>query len=107
MEAVSDLPGEAKPVPGYDGDYALSPDGVVYSKKRGVWSEKTAWVEHGHRTVELYRFGERTRRRIAVLVEEVFGGPREEVPDDLPLLWYLRRQYSGLGEAGEFLQSFT
>ncbi|QDG49278.1 hypothetical protein FIV42_00570 [Persicimonas caeni] len=78
----------------HGGDYAICTDGAVWSIKSGEWQRKAVWTEHGHRTVELYRHGQRTRRRVSVMVREAFDNDNERKNDeDNELRWYLRRQY--------------
>lgn len=84
---------DCRPVPGYDGDYAVCSDGTVWSMKSGQWQQKATWLEHGHETVALFRLGERTRRRVTVLVREAFGDDRQGGTNDDKLRWYLRHQY--------------
>jgi hypothetical protein len=73
------------------GDYAVCTDGTVWSFKSGEWEQKSTWLEHGHETVELYRFGERTRRRVATLLEEAFGDTEDDEDEDLRR--YLKSEY--------------
>lgn len=77
----------------HGGDYAVCSDGTVWTRKSGEWKLKATWPEHGHRTVELYRHGERTRRRVDVLVRDAFGEDNQKKQNDDDLRWYLARQY--------------
>lgn len=87
-------------IEGYGEDYAITAAGEVWSSKRGRWELKCSWENNEAPTVELYRNGNRTRRRVSVLVSKHFGadeGDAADVDDD-ELRWYLSEQYGLEGE---------
>lgn len=92
---MMDAPAGCRLIAGHDGEYAIDEVGTVWSRKSGRWQRKRAWLNNGAPTVELWRYGIVTRRRVAVLLRETWG-PRveEELVSDRELRWYLREQYS-------------
>jgi hypothetical protein len=87
-----DIEGVCVLLESYDCDYAVCPDGTVWSRKSGEWRQKSTRPEHGHETVDMWRNGQRTRRRLSVLMREAFGRDEKEGNDD-ELEAYLRRVY--------------
>lgn len=80
----------------YDADYAVCPDGTVWSRKGGEWEQKSTWDVRGVEVVELWRHGKRTQRAVHVLQQEAFGENQHDEDDELRR--YLRRQYPQLNE---------
>ena len=64
---------------GFDGDYAVSSCGRVWSKKSGAWKElKRTPDNNGYLHVSLCRFGKVRNYTVHRLVLEAFVGPRPD-----------------------------
>lgn len=71
------LPKDARPIPGFDGDYYITPDGEVWSTKWGGVRPKGA---SGDR-VRLYRNGNLYRPNVSTLIRRAFGCRKAPVND--------------------------
>ncbi|QDG52194.1 hypothetical protein FIV42_16030 [Persicimonas caeni] len=95
-------PQQCMPIEGFDGQYAVCPDGTVWSLHDDEPTKKQTFAgEHGPR-VALYRFGRRVYQPyVHVLVRRAFGDERPE-PRDLG--WYIREHYGDADEVEEWIQ---
>lgn len=97
--AIGRIPHNAEEIPGYDGDYLLTPGGTVYSTK---WDGPRRMAEFDGR-VCLWRNGQRYRPRISTLLERTFGEPEEAANDD-DLAAYVDEQYGDDEEVQHWIQ---
>lgn len=108
------IPDNARPIPGFNGDYLITPAGEVYSSKwRGPRLVETFGPPEAPR-VCLWRHGHRWRPNVATLVERTFdddealdvdadelaGSIHEMYGDDPAVQSWLAENFNGYAAAG-------
>lgn len=88
------IPNSARPIPGYDAGYYITPAGVIYSTKWGGVTIKDPYDGQRGPRVCLYRNNKRTRRYVDDLVELTFGSAAS-VKSDGHLVEDVRAEYAG------------
>lgn len=75
---MSDIPNEIRPIPGYEGRYAVSSTGQVWSHLSGKWLKAYPY-SLGYMRVVLYDgYGQAESIDVHLLVLRAFVGPRPE-----------------------------
>lgn len=94
---MDDVPDNAEKIPGYDGDYLITPDGVVYSTK---WSGPRKMSTRQGR-VCLWQNGKRYRPMVTTLIRRTFGGDQAKNDD---LAAYVEQHYGDAEEVQDWIQ---
>jgi hypothetical protein len=98
------IPDTAKSIPGYDGDYLITPDGEIWSRKwRGPRPMATRSGPRGPR-VCLWRHGKTYEPYVHTLLERTFGA--EARPDELDLVADVLAEYGDDPEVQAWAEQF-
>ena len=80
-DSSATIPADAKPIPGFDGRYLITPGGEVWSTKWGGPRKMKLEAAPGGTRVCLWRNGERYRPNVNTLIRRVFGDDKPAMSD--------------------------
>jgi|SRR5690554_1678723 len=101
----SPIPDDARPIPNFDGDYLITPDGEVWSVKWGGVRKKRTFRGPGGPRVCLSRFNRRWRPDVATLLRATFGIANDKPRSDAQLFAELEDEYANDPEIRAWIEA--